>query len=252
MSFWNLFSPKVPKPPKINPFKNVSADPDVARAKTALGFNKIDSGKEMRQVNQYLIDERFDTEKKDKSFKKAFKSLKRDGIIDKDEKRTSAELDMVYEREMEMEADAYQRKEDKRFDAYQRREDKRLEKYEEAQDKLIAKNQKLFDKEQKGFEKAQKKAAKQAKADNEALIQAMMDQPIYSPQQARLPEVQPPPQEFVAPPEAPAPKPLETITPPPPPELVQTQDNNLVIVQQQESVRDRQQRASRGTSSLSN
>ena len=245
--------PRVPKPKKIDPYKGVDADPDVYRAAQALGFNKVDSTSEMRKINQYLIDERFDTEKKNKTFRKAFKQLRKEGIIGgKNTERTSQELEMVYERQLQVEADRYQRKEDKRFDAYQRKEDKRLEKYQETQDKVIAKNQRLFDKEQKAFDKAQKAASKQAKKENKALIKAMMDQPIYSPQQARLPEVQPPSQELVAPPPAPAPKPLETITPPPPPELVQTQDNNLVIVQQQESVRDRQQRASRGTSSLSN
>ena len=81
------------------------------------------------------------------------------------------------------------------------------------------------------------------------MMEEMMNQPMYSPQQAALPKVQYKPKEAKPMPAQPAPAPSMNITPAPAPELVNT-GNQMGIVKQSSTARTRSRMRTRGTSIL--
>ena len=97
--------------------------------------------------------------------------------------------------------------------------------------------------------RSQKQMQRQADKSQKEMMEAMMDQPIYSPQQARLPEVQYKAKAPAPMPVAPTPPPQMNISAAPVPELVNT-GNPMGIVRQSSTARSRTRQRTRGTSSL--
>lgn len=96
---------------------------------------------------------------------------------------------------------------------------------------------------------AQKELQEMADRRQQEMLEEMMNQPIYSPQQAALPKVQYNAKTPKPMPAQPAPPPAMNISPAPVPELVNT-GNPMAIVKQSNTARTRARIRTRGTSTL--
>ena len=213
-----MTAPKPPSPKKVNPYEGMTSDPEFAKAAAALGYTKVNKDSEVRAVKEYLYKQTLQREREDKTFKKAEKQLRKEGLIDKEDRMSEWYINKVYDRQTSNAA---------------KKEQKQYQKQLQAQsDEFVAAQQEQAE--------AQKK-----------LMEEMMNQPIYSAKQAALPPVQykaPTPEPM---PVAPAPPPAMNISPTPPPTLTNV-GNQMSIVRQNSTTKARQSRRTRGTSSLTN
>jgi len=207
-----MSSPSPPKAKKVNPYTGINSDPEIYRAQQDLGINKIKNDKHMGKINNQIILNRYSDGMGDPDFKRAAKDLDFRSV-DK-----QSELDQIYARMEE--------------NTYEEQNKAQQEQLEEQYERMRA--DQLED------------AAKQ-----QELMEEMMNQPVYMPQQGAPPMVQKPQAENSPILPAPvAPSPMQ-IGAPPAPELTAAA-NKMAIVRTPKSTKARQRRATRGTSSLIN
>ena len=207
-----MSSPSPPKQKKVNPYTGINTDPEIYRAQQDLGINKIKNDKHMGKINDQIILNRYSDGMGDPAFKQAAKDLDFRSV-DK-----QSELDQIYAR---MEENTY-------------------EEQNEAQQKQL----------EEQYERMRADQLEDAETQRE-LMEEMMNQPVYMPQQGAPPRVQKPTVKSDPLLPAPmAPTPMQ-IGPPPAPELTAAA-NKMAIIRTPKSTKARQRRATRGTSSLIN
>jgi DNA-binding transcriptional regulator of glucitol operon len=210
-----MSSPSPPKPKKINPYAGVSSDADVYRAQEALGINKVKKDKHKREIDEWLLNERWDKESERSTFNNAYRSAMRQGTIGRKD-RTQWALDQALAGEQTL--------------IFDRQTDEQTAELNERYEKMTA-EQKASADEQREF------------------MKEMMDQPVYQAKQAMPISVEKPKVNNDPLLPAPAtPMPMN-IAPPPAPELTAA-SNRMAIVRTPKSTKTRQRRATRGTSSL--
>ena len=89
-----MSSPSPPKPKKINPYAGVSSDADIYRAQQALGINKVKKDKHKREIDEWLLNERWGKESERSTFNNAYRSAMREGTIGRED-RTQWALDQA-------------------------------------------------------------------------------------------------------------------------------------------------------------
>lgn len=212
-----MSQPKIPSPRKINQYEGLASDIDTKRAMDALGIDKLNKDSEKRNIDKWLLNERWEKESQRKSFVRATRTNIKSGDVGKRDK-TSWALDQALNEEADF---LYQRE----------------------VDKTTADLEKRYKQDIKAGRKRDRKQAK--------LMEEMMNQPVYMPQQGAPPLVQKPQQKIAPVMPAPvAPNPMQ-IGAPPAPELATT-GNRMAIVRTARSTQARSRRATRGTSKLTN
>ena len=130
---------------------------------------------------------------------------------------------------------------------YQKDLKKQAKQYQKQQEAAMAQSQAQFEEQMA----AQKLAQDEMAAQQKELMEAMMNQPVFSAKQAALPSVQYQPETPDPMPVAPAPPPAMNIQSAPPPELTNI-GNQMSIVRQSSTAKQRSRRRTRGTSTLRN
>ena len=199
----------------MNPYAGVSSDADIYRAQQALGINKVKKDKHKREIDEWLLNERWGKESERSTFNNAYRSAMREGTIGRED-RTQWALDQALAGEQTL--------------IFDRQAEEQSAELNERYEKMSAEQKAAAD-EQREF------------------MEEMMNQPVYQPRQTtpmvvKKPDVK---NEPLLP--APAPQTPMNIAPPPAPELTATQ-NEMAIVRTPKSTRARQRRSTRGTSSL--
>ena len=207
-----MSSPSPPKPKKMNPYQGVNTDPEISRAQRDLGIRKIKTDSHMQRVNQQVLRNRYSDGMDDPAFKQASNDLNFREV------NKQSELDRIFAR---MEQNTY--------DQQTADQDSKL---------------------QAQYERMRADQLADAETQRE-LMEKMMNQPVYMPQQGAPPKVQKPTAKSDPLLPAPmAPTPMQ-IGPPPAPELTAAA-NKMAIIRTPKSTKARQRRATRGTSSLIN
>ena len=205
-----MSSPSPPKPKKVNPYTGINSDPEIYRAQQDLGIRKIKTDEHMARINQQVVLNRYGDGMDDPAFAQAA------GDLDFKSVDKQSELDRIYAR---MEQNTYNSQS------------------EDQQAQLQSQYERM-------------RADQLADADRQQeLMEEMMNQPVYMPQQGAPPMVEKPAAEnepLLPAPVAPAPM---QIGAPPTPELAESA-NKMAIVRTPKSTKARQRRATRGTSSL--
>lgn len=196
----------------MNPYQGINTDPEISRAQKDLGIGKIKKDKHMERINEQIVLNRYDDAMGNEDFAAAAKELNYREV------NKQSEIDNIY---AQMEKNTYE--------------------------------QQSAD-QQSQLEKQYKRMRKDQLADAETqreLMEEMMNQPVYMPQQGTPPRVQKPTAKSDPLLPAPmAPTPMQ-IGPPPAPELTAAA-NKMAIIRTPKSTKARQRRATRGTSSLIN
>ena len=266
-----MSAPK-PKAQKVNPYSGVTADPNVAEAQAALEIKNVNSDNDMRQINEWILNKRYEEQYKDDYWYQAQEDIAGDDYDD-DWRPSSGQLDQINARAYDYQVQSETESSNQMlidiqegFAAETQKQQNKMIKEQRQQNKQnIRANNKLFRKNKK---EARKTTARQnaivaerdrvnqesmdkAAAAQQAMMEEMMNQPVYMPRQAALPTVQKPmPKQNPILPAPAAPSPMN-IGPPPAPELTSA-NNKMAIVRTPKSTRARQRRATRGTSSLIN
>lgn len=271
-------APSAPKTPKYEPVDQYQAYKQHARYKdfmAASGTKNFGSDNDVRNFNQWLLQDQFDTEFRDESFMGAFTDLVVEGNLTGSKnidfkskqalqfKRKYAQMNegkykgwqgaYAYTNFDYSDDSDLQRVYDKQFEIQQ--EAIRLESTQALEDQFEANQQMQIDAQnaanqaQQDMIDAMNEQAKQNSTDQKEMMEEMMNQPIYQAQQAALPKVQYKPKTPEPMPAAPAPPPTMNISPAPAPELVNT-GNQMGIVKQSSTARTRSRQRTRGTASL--
>ena len=212
-----MSSPSPPKPQKINPYEGLSSDADINRARQALGISNINSDDDKRQIDEWLLNERWEKESGRDTFTEAYRGAKKDGSIERGD-RTQWALDQALGAEQTL--------------IYG--------------EQSAGQQQQLQDQ----FEQSQLAQQEAAEAQRQ-MMEDMMNQPVYMPKQQQMPVVQKPQVQNDPILPAPAPNTPMSIAAPPAPELANT-GSRMAIVRTPASTQARSRRATRGTSSLRN
>ena len=245
-----MSSPSPPKPRKVNPYEGINSDADVYRAQQALGINKIKKDKHMAKINDYLLEERWEKEGQRGSFENSLKVAERKGIIEEGDRTTWA-LDQVLGVEDERNYAEDARESAKQMEEMQQgfadqQKAMQLE-MQETQAAQLAQQQEAMKAQ---YDQSRADQAANAEA-QKAMMEEMMNQPVYMPKQQQMPVVQRPEVRNDPIPPAPNPPSPMNIAAPPAPELTSA-SNRMGIVKTSRSLRTRSRRATRGTSSLTN
>jgi hypothetical protein len=266
----SLNEPKKPKP--INQYAGVTSNPDVAEAQKAIGIKNVDSDNDMREINEWILNKRYEEQYKDDYWYQAQEDIAGDDYDD-DWRPSSGQLDQINARAYDYQVQAETQSNNQMlidiqegFAAETQKQQDRMIKAQERQNRINNREAKqLFRKNKKETRRQTKKQnaivaerdrvnqenMDKAAAAQQAMMEEMMNQPVYMPRQAALPTVQKPmPKQNPILPAPAAPSPMN-IGPPPAPELTLA-NNKMAIVRTPKSTRARQRRATRGTSSLIN
>lgn len=212
-----MSAPSPPKPKPINPYAGMSSDADIKRAMDAIGISKLNSDKDKRQVDEFLLNERWDKESQRNTFRQAMNRSRKDGTIKKGD-RTQWALDQTLGAESTL--------------LYDRQTQKQTDQLQSQYDQMTA--------DQQATAEAQRE-----------MMEKMMNQPVYMPKQQGMPMVQKPQVKDDPLLPAPAPNTPMSIAAPPAPELTTT-GNRMAIVRTPRSTQARKRRATQGTSNLTN
>lgn len=245
-------APKAPKYEKVDTYasykQHTRYDDFIASGRKS----KIDDDDDVRVFNEWLLKDSFDTEFADDTFMDAFNELAKEGSLrgarDLDyNSRQAQQFRNQYKKEVGTTdgwegAYAYTNFDYSDDSDLQRVYDKQ---YELNQDRYTEEQNQRLDEQTQNFLDSQKEAAEA----NAAMMEEMMNAPVYQAQQAALPKVQYKAKTPEPMPAAPAPPPTMNITPAPAPELVNA-GNQMGIVKQSSTARTRSRQRTRGTASL--
>lgn len=258
-----MSSPSPPKPQKINPYQGMDSDPRFADAAKALGINNPNNPDEIRRINAYMFEQDRDYYQKDPAFILAQSQLAQEGRLsqgdyryhDYDSYKSWAKKEGYSSREIR----DFDKKMQKRTgdDWYQSEggstiSERDITAIQSRMDENKYAAESADQQEQLRQQYLQMRADQKEDAESQRkMMEEMMNQPVYMPQQQATPVVQAPRQEQEALLPAPTPNTPMSISAPPAPELTNA-GNRMAIVRTPKSTQARSRRATRGTSSLIN
>lgn len=246
-------APKAPKFQRVDTYAAYKQHPQYDEFIKSSPKTKIDDDDDVRVFNEWLLQNSFDTEASDPKFMDAFTNLARQGTLSGAKglnytNREAMKFRSQYMQSNQGKADGWEG-----AYAYSKFNFSDEADLQRVYDERMRITQEDYMTEQDDMMKAQTdkfltQQAEDRKA-NEALMKELMDQPMYTPQQAALPRVQYKAKSPKPVPAAPAPPPVMNISPTPAPELVNT-GNQMGIVRQSRTFRDRIRQRTLGTASL--
>lgn len=274
-------SPSPPSSPKIDyePVDTYQSYKQHSRYQDFLDWHgektRIDDDDDVRQFNEWLLMDTFETESKDENFRKAWDNLISTGNLSglgdvNYDDRKADQFRKRYRKQNKGDAggwkEAYARKSFKFTDDadlqrvydekyrleqedYRRQSEKEMQAQTDAFLKEQEKSRKQANRQQERMMKQMQRQNNRTSRENRKALEEMMDQPQFSPKQAALPQVQYKAKTPDPVPVAPAPPPQMNISPAPAPELVNT-GNPMAIVRQSATARTRTRQRTRGTATL--